>query len=299
MRRVLVTGVTGFIGQHILDPLRERGFEIYAIGRSRPCDRQLVFHEVDVLNVDRTRLAVAAVKASHLVHLAWYAEPGQVWHSPNNLDWVGASLNLLRVFAENGGKRAVIGGTCAEYHWGTERFQEEETPCRPATLYGASKDALRRILMAYSNVASLSVAWGRIFFLYGPGEKQGRLVSDAIRLLLAGQAFPTSHGLQRRDFMHVSDVAGAFAALADSEVSGPVNIGSGTAAPVRSILEQIACETGHPDLIVFGAKPLSASDPSVIEADVTRLTREIGYRPKYDLNRGITETVAWWRTQLI
>lgn len=149
-----------------------------------------------MLDIDATRQVITAAKCSHLLHLAWYVEPEKYWRSPHNLDWIAASIHLIRSFAESGGRRAVIAGTCAEYLWGAERFQEEETPCQPATFYGSSKDVLRRILTAYGSVAPLSVGWGRIFFLYGPGEKNGRLVSDAIRHLLSRQEFPTSHGFK-------------------------------------------------------------------------------------------------------
>jgi nucleoside-diphosphate-sugar epimerase len=295
MKRVVVTGGTGFIGQHLMEPLRRRGFEIHLIGRRRPLDAKIVFHEADVLDVARMREAIAAANASHLLHLAWDVEPGKYWRSPQNLDWIAASLHLVRNFTEHGGGRTVIAGSCAEYLWGAERFLEEKTPCQPATLYGTSKDALRRILMGYADIAPMSIGWGRIFFLYGPGEKRGRLVSDAIHNLLSRREFPTSHGLQRRDFMHVSDVASAFAALLDCDVRGPVNIGTGEAVSVRSLLETIGRQTNASDFLRFGQRPLPPSEPEVIEADVARLLNEVGFRPHYDLAGGVAETIAWWR----
>ena len=111
-------------------------------------------------------------------------------------------------------------------------------------------------------------------------------MSDAICALLSGAAFPTSHGLQRRDFMHVCDAASAFAALLDSDVTGPVNIGSGEAATVRSLLELIAEETGNANCIEFGARPLSFKEPPIIEADIMRLSHEVKFQPKYNLRRG-------------
>lgn len=190
----------------------------------------------------------------------------------------------------------VVAGTCAEYAWGSSCLVEGESTCDPVTLYGASKDALRRVLHTFGEGAQISVSWARVFFLYGPGEKTGRLVSDAIASLLAGVRFETSHGRQCRDFMHVEDVASAFASLTDSDVRGPVNIGSGAAIPVRAILEQIAHETGRGDLIAFGARPLSPMDPDRIAASTKRLREEVGFRPGYDLARGIAQTVAWWRS---
>lgn len=290
VRRVVLTGATGFIGTHVIPALQVRGFEIHALGRRRPSGG-VAHHPVDLLDAGAVRAAVQAIGASHLLHLAWYAEPGLYWRSAANLDWVAASLALTRAFREAGGERAVVAGTCAEYAWGPDRLGEAAM-CAPATLYGVAKDGTRRILSAYADESGLSFAWGRLFFLYGPGEKSGRLVSDAIRMLAAGARFATSPGHQRRDFSHVADVAGAFAALLDSDVSGPVNIGSGSAAPVRAILERIGALTGRPDLIDFGARPLPATEPIIIEADVVRLRCEVGYHPRYDLDAGLKDAFA-------
>lgn len=290
VRRVILTGATGFVGTHAIPALQARGFEIHALGRQKPLGG-VAYYPVDLLDAGTVRAAVQAIKASHLLHLAWYAEPGLYWRSAANLDWVAASLALTRAFREAGGERAVVAGTCAEYAWGPERLSEAAT-CAPATLYGGAKDGTRRILSAYSDESGLSFAWGRLFFLYGPGEKPGRLVSDAIRMLTAGERFGTSPGHQRRDFSHVTDVAAAFAALVDSDVAGPVNIGSGTAVPVRAILERIGTLTGHPDLIDFGARQLALSEPVCIEADVTRLRQEVGFRPSLDIDAGLHGTLT-------
>jgi nucleoside-diphosphate-sugar epimerase len=299
MKRILVTGATGFIGEHVLTALHARGFEIHAVGYTSALKSCATFHTLDLLDTKRTREVVSALRITHLMHLAWYAEPGQYWHSPKNLDWIAASLNLLRVFAESGGRRAIVAGTCAEYRWGSQQFHEINTPCEPGTLYGTSKDALRRVLVSFSDVASIDLAWGRLFYIYGPGEKCGRLVSDCICHLLQNREFLTSGGFQLRDFIYVKDVAGALAALTESDVVGAVNIGSGTAISVRAMVEHIGRETGNADQIAFGARPLAESEPLIIRADVTRLSQEVGYVPKYCLTRGIAETVAWWRSQLI
>lgn len=296
-KRVLVTGASGFVGRAVVPLLQERGFEVHAIGRTVPLESRITFHPADLLALAEVSAVVAVVRPSHLLHLAWYAEPGLYWKSSKNLDWVAASLHLVRGFAEAGGERAVVAGTCAEYEWGSPRLHETRSACVPATLYGAAKDGLRRILEAYAAAADLSLAWGRIFYLYGPGEKPGRLVSDAVRGLLAGDRFPTSEGRQKRDFLHIADAAAAFRALLDGAVQGPVNIGSGRAVPIGALLERVAAEIGRQDLLALGERPLSPSEPPSIEADTRRLVEEVGFTPQYDLERGLAETVAWWRAR--
>jgi nucleoside-diphosphate-sugar epimerase len=297
MKRVLVTGANGFIGARTTAFLTARGFQVHAIGRRRPTG-QVEFHQADLLRVDELQAALAEIRASHLLHLAWDVSPGRYWCAPENLDWVCASLQLLRAFAAAGGRRAVIAGTCAEYQWGQPRFLENTTPCEPATLYGAAKNGLRQIVESFGVNTGLSIGWGRIFFLFGPGEKSGRLVSDAIRSLTLAQPLLTTHGNQRRDFLHVDDVAGAFAALVDCEVAGAVNIGSGHAVSVRTLLEAIASQIGNGDCLKFGARALPQSEPPIIEADPTRLSCEVGFTPQYDLVGGLSDTIAWWNHHL-
>jgi nucleoside-diphosphate-sugar epimerase len=295
-RRVLLTGATGFIGRHALHPLRQSGFDVHVVGRSDPGFDGATFHAADLFNATDAAEVVRDIKASHLLHLAWDTEPGRFWASATNLDWVAASLALVRAFAEAGGSRAVMAGTCAEYRWGgPDPFNEASSELAPATLYGVSKDALRRIVESYAATSKLSVAWGRIFFLYGPGEKPGRLVSDAIDALGSGRPFSTTDGTQLRDFMHVEDVARAFAMLLDSEAQGAVNIASGVAVPIRTVLEIVASQTGGGEFLRLGARPRAENDPLLIEATVGRLSQEVGFVPRYSLAEGVADSVRWWR----
>jgi len=294
IRRVLVTGATGFIGRLTLAPLRELGFDVHVVGRRPPDDQAITFHAADLFDPAEVVRVTRAANPSHLLHLAWDTEPGRFWNSPLNLDWVGSSLAIVRAFAEAGGTRAVLAGTCAEYRWGGDGpLDEDRSEIGPGTLYGVSKDALRRIVFSYAETAGLSVAWGRIFFLYGPNEKSGRLVSDAIQSLRSGKVFETTDGNQLRDFMHVEDVAGAFVALLASDVRGAVNIGSGEAISIRSILEIIASETGGQQMLRLGARPRPANDPAIVEAAARRLHAEVGFLSRYSLVDGLKQTVDW------
>src|SRR5205085_8625551 len=125
------------------------------------------------------------------------------WTAPENVRWVEASLALLRAFAEAGGRRAVLAGTCAEYDWGAgdEVLNERNTPLRPDTLYGAAKHGLHVVGAAQAAQVGFELAWGRVFFLYGPGEAPGRLVPAVARALLAGEPAKTTAGTQVRDFL--------------------------------------------------------------------------------------------------
>jgi nucleoside-diphosphate-sugar epimerase len=291
--RVLVTGATGFVGRHALAPLAERGFEVHAVARRRGTDRLATWHELDLLRDDPVPL-LARLRPTHLLHLAWNVEPPDYWRSPENLRWVEASLRLLRAFSGAGGSRAVAAGTCAEYDWSAGLCDEAETPLAPATLYGTAKDALRRLASAYAREAGLSLAWGRIFFCYGPDEHPSRLVASVARALARGEEAPCSEGRQLRDFLHVADVAAAFVALVGSELEGPANVGSGVGVPVREVVARLAAAAGRPDLVRVGVLPPRPDEAPVVVAGLRRRA-ELGWTPRIDLDEGLAETLAWWR----
>lgn len=293
LRRILVTGAGGFIGRHAIAPLLARGFEVHAL--SRAALPSAICHALDLMDAAATRALLDAVRPTHLLHLAWTVAPGGFWTTRDNLDWVGATLALYRAFAASGGARFVGVGSCAEYDWSPDAVAaplDEGALCRPATLYGTAKDATRRLLTQAAGLDGVSFAWGRVFFLYGPGEKPGRLVSDTIARLARGEPIDTTAGTQRRDFLHVADVAGALVALADSAVDGAVNIASGEDRPLAEFLGEIGRQLGDAALLRFGARPMPVNEPARLAARVTRLREEVGFVPRFDIATGIADTIA-------
>lgn len=299
MRRVLLTGATGFIGRQCVAPLLERGYEVHAVSTKVVASTANVcWHRADLLSGDTIDALMDRVRPTHLLHLAWYTEHGAFWTSPENVRWVEASLALLRAFARVGGQRVVMAGSCAEYDWGYGVCSEASTPLHPRTLYGTCKHALQMVATAYAARAGLSSAWGRVFFLYGPHEKTERLVSSVVTALLSERQAKCSHGAQVRDFLYVEDVAGAFAAILDSATEGAINIGAGTALSIRDLVTAIAGRVGKPHLIQFDARNTNPDDPPRLLPDTHRLRNEVGWAPQFELAAGLDRTIAWWKNRL-
>ena len=298
MKRVLVTGASGFIGLHCLQPLLDREFEVHAVSR-RPAPAgtpsAVVWHQSDLLELGASSSLMEKVAPTHLLHLAWYVVPGKLITSPENYTWVTASMDLVRNFAGKGGKRLTVCGSGYEYDWNYGYCSEKLTPAVPNTPYGACKQALNLLVQSYAGQNGLSAAWGRVFFLYGPQEHPDRLVSSVIRSLLRGEPAKCSHGRQIRDYMHVQDVADGLVALLDSEVSGAVNVSSGQATTLREIVLTIGRIMGQEDLIRLGALPARANDTALVVGDNARIQSEVGWQPRLDLEQGLRHTIDWWK----
>lgn len=303
MDSVILTGASGFIGRHCINHLLEAGYHVHALYHKErsaaelPQKDKLSWHRVDILDQAQVMATVKPLAATHMLHLAWYAEPGKFWDSRLNLDWLRASVHLLKVFTEAGGKRFVGAGSCAEYDWFVGRMREAITPLNPATLYGQCKASLFQSAQQSATASGIEFAWGRIFWIYGPGENKRRVVPYVINALLADEEANCSEGTQERDYMYVDDVARAFACLLHSKIDGAVNIASGEAISIKTLVMTIANLIDKEQLIQLGAIAPDKNEPELLVADTSRLQYELNFKPEHSLELGLLQTLEWWRKE--
>ncbi len=277
--KVLLTGASGFIGRHVLNALLHKGIQVISVGRSRP-DAGGGFIEVDLLKSHDFHPLLNEVKATHLLHLAWYAEHGKYWTSPLNLRWTEATMRLTEAFCATGGKHVVIAGTCAEYDWSCGYCREDSTPAKPSTLYGIAKDATRRLAMAVCSQHGVTCTWGRVFLPFGPGEPQARLI-PSLRAVFQGRREPFGvNGDAYRDFLHVEDVAEAFSVLLRHSAPGVYNISSGQPVLLGDIVRVLATTFGGDPQNVLRLASDRTGDPVFFLGDNAKL-KALGWANRF------------------
>jgi len=301
-RRILLTGATGFIGSHLARLLIREGQEIFAVIRPGS-DRWRLHDLLDKLTVLECDLTDTVSLAEHLrmiqpelcIHLAWRGWSGTSIPE-ENLSSLSMSLELMRLIVHAGCRRFVATGTCLEYDMSYDLLSEE-TPLRSDHLYGTCKSLLFQAALQFSAHSGLEVVWPRIFYFYGPYEDERRLVPSVLLSLLRGQVAKTTAGEQVRDYLYVEDVVSALWTVAQSQMTGAVNIASGTAITVRDVISHIAQLIGKTDRVRLGALAYRPGEPMSIRAEASRL-RQCGWSPQYDLPRGLHHTIAWWKERL-
>ena len=303
--KVLVTGAGGFIGSQVVRKVLQDGHAIVVVlrpgespERLTDCLDSVSLFQCDLYDGEAVRRLVSETRPDNVLHLAWYAEPGRYWEAKENLDCVRMSLSLAQALAEAGCSRLVGAGTCAEYDWDHGFLSENVTPLKPRSLYGICKNATREVLQAFCAQAGMGFAWTRFFLLYGPMEPKERLIPYVVLTLLKGEVARCTFGEQMRDFLCVEDAASALWAVAKSDLSGPVNVGSGQAIKVRTLVETVAEHLQREENVVFGALPTDPQEPPLVLADVRRLTNVVGWKPSLTLKEGVAKTCEWWRSKI-
>ena len=267
---ILLTGATGFVGRQVLRELAARNCRVRVVvrkGKQEQIGQSIAIEKMvatfDMWSETAAWWSETCRGADIVIHVAWYAEPGKYLHSPMNRDCLEGTLRLAQGAIDAKVRRFVGIGTCFEYDLSIGRLSVT-TPLRPATPYAAAKVEAFNALSQSLPQHGVAFAWCRLFYLYGEGEDERRLVPFLRGKLGAGEPAELTSGQQIRDYLDVRDAGRMIADAALGTVQGPINICSGIPVTIRQLAEQIADEYGRRDLLRFGARPDNPVDPPCV-----------------------------------
>lgn len=290
--KILITGATGFIGQHLAPALLGQNHEVailvrdsYAAGqllpaRLRPLRPHLQLVYADLRNLTLTVRAVAEAQPEAVIHLA-AAGPNDPFLAVDTAlrHNVNGAINLARA--------------CFEKNGGVERLVVARTPGEKNSMnvYAASKAAAWNFCQMYAHTRGWLIYGAMIFQAFGPGQPQSALIPAALAAARAGEDFPMTSGEQRKDWIYVADVAEGLARLAVVGVDAgiTVELGTGRGTRTRDVVQQIY------DLVGRGGRPRPGLLPDRPGEDVAQIADQVrtlallAWQPTYTLSQGLSQ----------
>lgn len=301
--RIFLTGATGFVGSYTLRRLLTSGVhEVAILARPTSDFRRIadLLPQVSVVGGDLAQPETIALQLKRfepdaVVHLAWQGVLNSARNEPTQDNNVAQSLDLVRMAYASGAKHWIGLGSQAEYGPCANRI-DEATPTQPTTQYGIAKLTTCREAELLCESLGMRYAWLRLFSSYGPDDDPSWLIPYVALKLLRGERPATTAGEQRWDYIYVDDVAAAITATVEApEARGVFNLGSGTTATIRSIIERVREEVDPAAEIGFGEMPYRPDQVMHLEANITKLQTATGWTPQMPLGEGLKRTVAWCR----
>lgn len=243
--KILVTGATGFIGQHVVPELLNRKHNVMAVARNDVKIRNFEWHsKVNFINCDihdiDEKLVQLFSQQDAIIHLAWPGLPNykDLFHFEHNLN---ADYQFIKSLIDNGMKQCLITGTCFEYGMQNGSLSES-TQTNPMNPYALAKDTLRKFLqlLQKNKPNGFILQWVRLFYMYGHGQNENSLLSQLDRAIDNGEkSFDMSGGEQLRDYLPVEEVARRIVNLLENpEFDGIANICHGEPISIKKLVEQ-------------------------------------------------------------
>ncbi len=262
-KKVIVSGATGFIGQHLIPILLKDGYEVLAISRNRKRAESLPwFKDVKFISYDfHSNHEINEVQGfKGLIHLAWQDLPNynSSIHMKKNLP---CSYKFVEALLNKGVHQVLIAGTCFEYGLKSGAISSSSNT-EPTTIYAAAKDNLRKKLTLLSLKKNFDLQWARIFYMFGKGQNSNSIISQLDFAIKQNQkVFHMSGGEQLRDYLPVEKAAEKLFYLYKSGNKGVFNVCSGKPISIRNLVESYIEKKNSNIIPKYGYYPYSLHEP--------------------------------------
>ena len=316
---ILVAGGAGYIGSHTVKELDREGFDVLVFDNFSSGKQELVgrrpFVRGDLMDRAAIRDAFKGRSVEAVLHFASLIQVGESYADPRKYysHNLLSSLNLLDAMLEAGVNKLIFSSSAAVYGVPEETPIPETHPLNPANPYGQTKLMVERILRDYDRAYGLKSVSLRYFNAAGadPGGEMGEmhdpethLIPNVLLSLLGktsplgvfGNDFPTPDGTAVRDYIHVTDLAGAHVlavkALLAGGPSDAINLGTNAGFSVLEVIREAERVTGRK--IAYDVRPRREGDVAVLLASKDRAERTLGWKPRHSALGNIIETAWHW-----
>ncbi|HCJ61998.1 MAG: NAD-dependent epimerase/dehydratase family protein [SAR116 cluster bacterium] len=326
-KKILVTGIAGFIGHACAMRLHQEGYEVYGIDNLNnyydvdlkqarldqlPAEiRQLTSLE-DIADAGAVKGIIRHAQPNIILHLA--AQAGVRYSLKDPMAYVNSNiighLNMLEACREFHPDHFVYASSSSVYGLNQIPFDEAHPADHPISLYGATKRADELITHSYAHLFNIPSTGLRFFTVYGPWGRPDMAPFKFIKAAFEGSVVPLyNHGNMLRDFTYIDDIVEGIIrvlghaptshsnqAMSPAESTAPhriYNIGNDQPETLRDFVAAVEDATGHK--LSVDLQPLQPGDVLETRAEIHRLSQLVGFKPATKLQAGIKKTADWYR----
>lgn len=305
--KILVTGAAGFIGSRVTKMFLGSGYALALIissrsdiSRIRSVIKKVKTYSVDLKDTRKVKKIIADFTPDAIVHFAGYYA---VEHNVRDIallvnNNVLATNNLLDAARTSGVRIFVNTSSFFVYRQSSFPLSEESTT-RPFNLYALTKIQGEELCSFYAQRYGLPCVTLRLFSPYGPADYPHRLLPYMIVNLIKNKKLNLTRGTQKRDFIHIDDIARAYVCVLRNHRLSPThevfNIGTGKATSIRELYAKLHEITGNHQIPVWGSQPERSNELMVMHADATKARKVLKWRHSVSLDEGLMQLVKWFK----
>lgn len=307
-KKILITGASGFVGASLTRKLLEDGNEVHIISRKssnlwRLGDilKEIQIHNVDLMNNEEISKLSKNINVDIVYHLATYG--GYHFQSDANkivdTNLIG-TWNLFKAFSDNGIEMFVNTSSSSEYG---EKFEpmDEEMNVKPNNLYGATKASATILCSTYAMLNKIPLVTLRLFSPYGAYDAKSRLIPTLIVSSLLNKDIQLTSKDSKRDFIFIDDVVNAYLSVNDlnNKFGEVYNVGSGKQYTVEEIANKVINIIGNDSVNVNWGNDFNRQyEPQMWVSDINKIYKDAKWRPQYDIDKGLKDTINWFRENI-
>lgn len=306
--RVFITGASGFVGANVTRELLKNNYDVHILNRTKNLSWRLkdiadmmTIHRGDITNISSLQKALVEANPDYIIHMAAYG----AYHYQNELEKIvkvniEGTENLLEASKNIPYKCFINTGSSSEYGFKDKPMKEDDL-CEPVSYYALTKLASTHLCKVFAFLNNKPIVTFRLFSVYGSYEEETRFIPAIMKALLNGNIIKLTPGNQRRDFIHVDDVSSAYlkALRLGKKVKGKVfNIGTGKEYSNDEIVDILFSVTNQKTKIKKGSYPKRMWDTPHWRADISHAKKVLGWKPKYTIEKGMSETYSWFQKNL-
>lgn len=297
MKKIVITGATGFIGIHLIHAWLSDEVEIYAVIRPNSKNADLIpvserVHVVACEMSDYEQLSDLVPDADYFYHLAWEGARAPLRDNDalqkKNFE---CSVKAMDAAKRMGCEFFLGSGSQAEYG-NTSGIVGEEYPCNPTTAYGREKLHTQKELQTMAKNYAMRFIWTRIFSIYGPHDYPGTLIMSALDKMRKNESIEMTACTQLWDYLYVEDAANAMKQFALQHCEdGIYNVASGVYQPLNQYIVAMKKVLGSESELKFGSVPYGPNGPVNLAPGIEKIKKAICWQPEVSFEDGIGKMV--------